>query len=188
VHTHCFYQWEDEEYAEFMKELLANLEPRREKAQTVLIEENEEWAEVLFFTKGSYCVGYELNRENHYVLLYRNATQILGMYGCTFDKRAQFVYKTVSSCEGFFIRRGNWKHIFRNHAGLIHSLHAKIKKEHLSMGEKIASKKRYALKLLKKRADYDSISLLKEIPGRGKDKKRAEEHECDIWEHEADDE
>jgi hypothetical protein len=33
---------------------------------------------------------------------------VIGAYGATFNKRALFIYRTKTQCEGFFIRKRNW--------------------------------------------------------------------------------
>lgn len=46
--SHSRYMWDNEIYRNFMFELFDVLEPRREFANTILIEENSEALEVLF--------------------------------------------------------------------------------------------------------------------------------------------
>ena len=91
--------------------LLSILEPRREPANLVLFNELEEVNEVIFFIKGDYDVGFEINRESYFVIRYKNQQQanIIGAYGVTFNKRSKFIYKTATYCEGFFVRKTNWK-------------------------------------------------------------------------------
>lgn len=36
-------------------------------------------------------------------------SQVLGAYGATYDYTSEFIYKTVSYCFGYFIRKMNWK-------------------------------------------------------------------------------
>ena len=66
----AFYTWSDKRYVEFMTCLLSYLEPRMEKENVILLEENEEVNEILFFEKdqhqktnsGSFCICYEINK------------------------------------------------------------------------------------------------------------------------------
>jgi hypothetical protein len=51
-----------------MEKVLMSLEPRTEGKDTILAEENKEWSEVMFFSTGTFFVGYELNRKNCFVL------------------------------------------------------------------------------------------------------------------------
>lgn len=57
-----YYTWEDQEYRQFMMHLLTHLEPRKELAGCVLLEELEEVNEVIFFEKGTIEIGYDLNK------------------------------------------------------------------------------------------------------------------------------
>jgi hypothetical protein len=69
------------------------LEPRKEEADVLLVEELDEFNEVIFFMKGFYCVGYSINNLNYYYPeLF--STNVIGAYGATFNKRALFIYKT----------------------------------------------------------------------------------------------
>lgn len=88
-------------------QLLEKLEPRFEQAGTILFEELEEFNEVLLFEKGKVDVGYTLNRRK--IFRMRLSFEfILGAYGCTFYKRAIFIYKANTDCKGYFIRKINW--------------------------------------------------------------------------------
>ena len=60
-HAHSRYVWADTEYRAFMLAILRNLEPRNEEPDVALVEELDEFNEVVFFMKGFYCVGYSIN-------------------------------------------------------------------------------------------------------------------------------
>jgi hypothetical protein len=45
-----------------MIDLFQTLQPRFVKKNIILMEENGEWLEILFFDHGTYMVGFELNR------------------------------------------------------------------------------------------------------------------------------
>lgn len=118
------YQWSDDIYAKFMNQLIRMLEPRREEKNVILINENEEWSEVFFFVIGSFTIGFEINKRQYYVLRYNNTNvgtepisfqhrQVIGALGVTFNKRAKFSYKTLTTCEGYTIRKKNWKVLFK---------------------------------------------------------------------------
>ena len=51
-----------------MESLLKRLEPRREEKNTILLAENDEVNEVLFFVKGIFVVGFELNKKSYYLI------------------------------------------------------------------------------------------------------------------------
>lgn len=54
--------WSDQNYREFMMKVLTSLEPRREKAGSILFEELEEVNETFFISQGSVDIGYEINK------------------------------------------------------------------------------------------------------------------------------
>lgn len=93
-----------------MIDILQALEPRCEHKETILINELDEQNEVIFFNNGTYEVGYEINRVKKYVLRYRNSN-VIGAYPVTFNKRSIFIYKTVTECKGYSIRKFNWQKI-----------------------------------------------------------------------------
>ena len=83
-------------YREFMMEVLYALEPRIETKNTVIYRELEEINAVIFITNGTHEIGYEVNGESKFI---------------PFDKKSQFIYKTVTECHGYFIRRNKWKNL-----------------------------------------------------------------------------
>lgn len=107
---YCFWNMDDELYCNFMSHIMMSLEPRVENAHHLIVEENGEWQEVVFFNKGTFMVGYELNRIQHFVLTFNSVSRChtIGAYGCMTNRRALFVFKTHTRCEGFIIRKSNW--------------------------------------------------------------------------------
>jgi hypothetical protein len=45
----------------------------------------------MFVTKGQVLIGYEINKQKRYCIKYTDMI-IIGAYGCTFNKRASFIY------------------------------------------------------------------------------------------------
>ena len=74
-----------------MKSILTNLEPRFEEKGVELIRELDEFTEVYFFTRGTYEIGFEINRKTYFILKYTNSN-VIGAYGLTFNVRALFKY------------------------------------------------------------------------------------------------
>jgi len=109
-HLHARYTWNDPEYKSYMRGLISVLEPRSEPAGTTLIEEQDEFLEVIFFTKGRYSIGYSLNGQEQVVQTFtcNTAGNAIGAYGVTFHKRAVIIYTTVGICRGHFVRKKNW--------------------------------------------------------------------------------
>ena len=90
-----------------MLQLLQYLEPRQEDAGTILFQELDEINEVIFIETGECDIGYEINKQQKYVIRYSKST-VVGAFNCTFNKRAIFCYKANSECKGYSIRRSNW--------------------------------------------------------------------------------
>jgi hypothetical protein len=109
-----FYTWHDFVYRNFMMDLMQNLEPRFEKAGTILIDELDEVDEVLFFPQGRYEIGFEINGQKIFMLEYRQYN-IIGAYYATFNQHSQEIYRTVTNCKGCFIRKQKWKELFERH-------------------------------------------------------------------------
>ena len=107
VNYNAFYSWQDLEYKNFMVDILQSLEPRCEPKNKIMINELDEPNEVLFFNNGTYEIGYEINRVKKYVLRFKDSG-VIGAYQCTFNKRSNFIYKTVSICQGYSIRKNSW--------------------------------------------------------------------------------
>lgn len=56
------YQWSDDIYGQFMNKLIRILEPRKEEKEVILVNENDEWAEIFFFVTGTFTTGFEINK------------------------------------------------------------------------------------------------------------------------------
>ena len=66
--------------------------------------------EILFFETGTYTVGFELNKEPHYCIKFEGCN-FINAYGCTYNFRSPWIYKTVTACTGYSIRKKNWKNL-----------------------------------------------------------------------------
>ena len=97
--------------------MLMMLEPRREEKNVIIADENQEWLEIFFFFKGDYAIGFELNKRKHFpVVIPSHNTQVIGLYGVTFNKRANFCYKTLQTCEGYTIKQQHWLKLMEDNA------------------------------------------------------------------------
>lgn len=101
--------------------MLSSLEPRREAANVVIYNELDEVNEVIFINQGTYEIGFEMNRIQTFVLRFKDSN-VIGAYGVTFNKRTLFVYKTVTACQGFFIRRNAWRNLIKEHVEISNHL------------------------------------------------------------------
>lgn len=120
---------------------------------------------VIFFESGRYNVGYSVNRKEEYKLSYEGVN-IIGAYAVTFDKRALFIYKTVTQCTGYFIRKINWKNIFANpdFEEITEKLKKNLKNEYvLNIKKPLMQHKITNIKKLAKRADFDTILSLQAL-------------------------
>jgi hypothetical protein len=62
--------------------------------------------------EGSYKIGYSINKKEKFVLKY--GKNVIGAYPVTFNKRCLFIYKTVSTLKGFFVRKKRWLEMINN--------------------------------------------------------------------------
>ena len=61
----------DTEYIDFMRLLLKYIEPRFVKRRTIIIEELDEFGEVIFFVTGTFKVGYSINGKKIWVKAFK---------------------------------------------------------------------------------------------------------------------
>jgi hypothetical protein len=102
-----YYNWNDQNYRQFMTFLLSKLEPRKEEADTIIFRELDDFPEILFFHSGHLDIGFEINKRKYFVLRKRKSITV-GDHGCTFKHRCMYIYRTHTVCEGFSIRRQAW--------------------------------------------------------------------------------
>jgi hypothetical protein len=76
----------------------------------MIVQELDEFDEVLFYMTGTYQVGYSINREFRFPIIY-SGCRCIGAYGVSYNKRALFVFKTYERCQGYFVRKTNWLRI-----------------------------------------------------------------------------
>lgn len=108
-----------------MIQMLSSLEPRKEDSETIIINELDEFSEVLFFTKGQVDIGFDINRKRHFVLRKRKSI-VIGDFGCTFNQKANFIYKVYRTCEGFSIRKKNWYKLLNEHEEITQQIKLRI--------------------------------------------------------------
>jgi len=149
----------DQCYRDFMLDVLRNLEPIALDPNTIIYNELDETDMIHFFTKGRFSVGFNVNLETRFPLSYKYY-RIIGVYGVTFFKRSQYIYKTKTNTEGFFIRRKNWKNIIdpeRNDRNVIHELKELIIREYeVKISRRMNFFKLEEIKRQRNRADYES--------------------------------
>ena len=94
-----YFGYDNEIYADFMKQFMNHLEIRKFKKFQIIANEMEESLEVLFVEQGRYQVGYEINKKRFFRRQFGVSTNIGGFNTC-FKKRYLFIYraKTDMSC------------------------------------------------------------------------------------------
>lgn len=102
-----FYTWNDQQYRDFIMDVLRNLEPRFERAGTTIINELDEFGEIIFIQKGIILLGYEINKVRNHCIKMKDRC-VIGAYGVTFNQRAVYIYYAHTNVEGFFLRRKVW--------------------------------------------------------------------------------
>lgn len=102
--------FEDENYRNFIINMLSCLEPRFENRGTTMYKEGDEISEFIYVTKGKYNVGFELGGKNKFVLQFKDRGEI-GQFPCTFNAACRYQYKAHTNLHGYFIRKNNWKEI-----------------------------------------------------------------------------
>ena len=109
--------------------LLRSLEPVQERSQVTLIYELEDVNEVTFWMQGIYQIGYHFNGEDYFKIFYRNSN-VIGAYNVSYNVKSEYIYRTVSQCNGFFVRKKAWHNILKNHDQMAHIFKAKIARDY----------------------------------------------------------
>lgn len=144
-------------FTEYVICLLTKLEPRFEKAKTIIYDELEDVDDLIFIHKGSLLIGYEINKTKKYCLMMRDKA-VIGAHDCTFGKKSQFVYTAHTDIEGFFIRVHNWYEILRQNPDIAQQIIIKIEMDYLrDIMLRVGASKRQALKELEARPDLNVI-------------------------------
>lgn len=152
-----YYTWNDQQYRDFVLQVLTLLEPRFEKKHTILIDELDEFNEILFFSRGQVAIGYEINKQRWYCLRYIDKS-VIGAYGLTFNQRAAFIYTTLTNCHGFSIRKVNWKKILDENPEMSIILKQNVLMQYLTqVRSKVLVKKKRAIIKMSQRNDHQMI-------------------------------
>lgn len=147
----------------FMFDVLSALAVRREERLTVIQEQNDEVLEVLFFVKGSYAAGFVLNRVPKFCMKFVNPknSNVINAFACTYHLRSDWIYKTITVCEGFSIRKRDWQMMLKSHPQIVDELNDQVRKEYIKYIEQPLTKRRAEqIERIKERADYHHIEGL----------------------------
>ena len=152
-----FYTWKDQPYREFMQMVLTMLEPRFEPKHQIIVGELDEFSELIFVSKGTIVIGYEINKLKNYCIQYVNKC-VIGAFEVTFNQRSSFIYTALTNIHGYSIRKKNWVTICNENEEMF-----KIVKQNLLMLYitqikcKVQVKKMQAIKKMYLRKDHQQI-------------------------------
>ena len=94
-------------YAEFMTQIMKNLEVRQFKQGQIITQEQDECLEVYFIQNGRYNIGYEINRKRRLRKQFGPST-IIGAFQMCFTKRHEFLIIAQTDIICYVIRRDRW--------------------------------------------------------------------------------
>lgn len=156
-----YYTWEDQNYREFMIDLLSNLEPRREKKGSILFQELEEISEIFFVSQGTVDIGYELNRQRKFVLRYSDKKVAIGAYNCSFNTRSLFIYRCKTETSGYFIRKCAWMELLGKDPFIENYIKQNIEKDYNTNIEiKVLTVKEMHIAKMAKREDLKQVIVI----------------------------
>lgn len=91
------------------------------------------------------------------MIQYKNCN-VIGAYNCFFHKRSEFIFTTVSTCEGFSIRKSNWMNIINNNPLIVDELRDKVRFNYVTnVRRKLWYEKALMKEKILERHDYQAI-------------------------------
>ena len=87
--------------------LIKNLEPRFFQGNQVIAEELDESLELYFVLKGTFDIGYEINKKKYYRIKF-GPSNVIGAFNLTFHYRFQFAIRAGSSMHCLSYNKKNW--------------------------------------------------------------------------------
>jgi hypothetical protein len=108
-----------------MLQFLQRLESRMCFANEEIYQELDDVREILFFHTGSVDLGYEINKKKIFKLRLKEPN-VLGAFYVSFSRKAMFITKAYTQCEGFSIRTDNWVQILSDAPDVARAFKPKI--------------------------------------------------------------
>jgi hypothetical protein len=140
-----------------MIRIMTYLEPRIEKAGSVLFEELDEINEVIFIMMGTIEIGFEINKTRKFVIRF-DKSHMQGAYNCIFDERSMFIVMCKTECSGYFIRKHKWKSVLKEFPDVRDQFQQMCHEEYtLKIKNKMIEIKDKYLRKYKSRADFNQI-------------------------------
>lgn len=146
-----------------MIEFLKSLVPRHYVENEIIFQELQEISEITFVEKGSYYVGYEINKVKK-MKLHFPPGNIIGGVNCVFLKKSWHIYKCKFEIHGYAVSRENWMKIEEDYKFMINEVN---KKMFISYNKEIRTplyrQKMQDLEILKNRADLTNIVTIDDL-------------------------
>ena len=98
----------------------------------------------------------------------------IGIYGVTFNKRSEFIYKTITPIESLFLRKVKWHNILSNGdiKGFVQIIKNHIKSFYLlNINQQLRENKEKQIRKFTLRADYENVLSVQGVKMGGKSKK-----------------
>ena len=143
--------------------LLKKLVPRHYYENQIIFEELQEISEITFVEKGSYYVGYEINRVKK-MRLHFPPGNILGGVNCVFLKKSWHIYKCKFEIHGYAISREDWMEIEEKYDFMVTEVKKKMFIFYLKeIRTPLFRAKMQDLEILKNRADLTNIVTIDDL-------------------------
>lgn len=120
---------------------------------------------ITFVTSGSYDIGYEINK-NVSMKIRRFKSSIIGMFEVSFHRRSNFMYRSHSRVEGFFIRKRKWHALgsdFPDHFEFI--TRRAFMNQVTGLSRKMNTLRDEEVNRYQKRSDYHSVLVVRDLLG-----------------------
>ena len=83
----------------------------------------------MFFENGQYKIGFSINHHQKFLYKFEGAN-LVAAYGVTFNMRSHYLYKTVTECSGYYIKKYDWQLLLSENMTIAQYLQFKIKKDY----------------------------------------------------------
>ena len=130
-----------------------------------MIEELDEILEMLFVEKGSYYVGYEINKEKRMKLHFAPGT-IVGAVNLITHRKAWHTYKCKFEIHGYAISRQDWGVLKEEYPFLVNEVNKKLLFQYLKeIRQPLLKAKQAELGTLRNRNDLTNFVTVQDLEG-----------------------
>ena len=106
----AFYKWGEDEYDNFMLEIMKSLLPRRYFEGNIIFNELQEVLEMTFVQTGQFQVGYEINKKRKFIVAHGEG-KVIGEYNVLFMQPSVHIFKCTQEIYGYALSRRSWMQI-----------------------------------------------------------------------------